>query len=183
MTWGQRQELHSILHWMEQPVSDPLQYMVKVAVRCFLNGVDPQMTLEEKGAQPFVAKRACDLARVWIGNERAKRRMRAREILEYRAKNKNNEFTTENFRVKIDHSQDRNYGMVNVSIYCLVEVWLDDDNVEKEYLVNYSDYKTKEWLTRLIVWALMNKREIVMKPADEHIMANMKMFVPRGNAA
>lgn len=68
--------------------------------------------------------------------------------------------------------------MVSVSIYCLVEVWEDDDNVEKEYLVNFSDYKTKEWLTRLMVWALMNKRQVLIKPASELEMNSMKMFVP-----
>lgn len=179
MTWGQRQELHSILHWLEQPVSDPIQYMIKVAVRSFLNGEDPQLKLEAQGAQPFVVKRACDLARVWIGNERARRRMRSQEILDNRAKYKKHEFTHENFRVKMDLSQDRNYGMVNVSIYAYVEVWIDDETVEKEYLINFSDYKTKEWLTRLMVWALMNKREVLIKPATEEIMASVKMFIPK----
>lgn len=69
--------------------------------------------------------------------------------------------------------------MVNVSIYCIVEVWESEDVVEKEYLVNFSDFKTKEWLTRLLVWGLMNKREILIKPATEDEMSSMKMFVPK----
>lgn len=69
--------------------------------------------------------------------------------------------------------------MVNVSIYCMVEVWVDQDEVEKEYLVNFSDFKTKEWLTRLLVWALMNKREVLLKAASEEEMSSKKMFVPK----
>lgn len=69
--------------------------------------------------------------------------------------------------------------MVSVSIYALVEVWTTDEQVEKEYLVNFSDFKTKEWLTRLMVWALMNQREILLKAAGDHEMSSMKMFVPK----
>ena len=69
--------------------------------------------------------------------------------------------------------------MVNTSIYCMVEVWVDDQEIEKEYLVNFSDFKTKEWLTRLLVWALMNRREVLLKPATEAEMASKKMFVPK----
>lgn len=69
---------------------------------------------------------------------------------------------------------------MNVSIYCTVEVFEDDnDTPEKEYLVNFSDYKTKEWLTRLLVWALMNNREVLLKAAGEQEMTSMKMFVPK----
>ncbi len=70
---------------------------------------------------------------------------------------------------------------MNISIYCLVEVWETDNELdaEKEYLINFSDYKTKEWLTRTMVWALTNQREIVIKPATEAMLNSMKMFVPR----
>jgi hypothetical protein len=178
MTWEQRQELHEILNWTRAPVTKPIQYMSKIAVRCYLNGVDAQAKLEDMGTPPFVARRACELAMLFLNNERARRRSQAKQILEYRNR-KNGEFTHENFRVKIDPSQDGNYGMSNVSIYAHVEVWVDDDTVEKEYLINFSDYKTKEWLTRLQVWALMNKREILIRPADENVMSTMKMFVPK----
>jgi len=69
--------------------------------------------------------------------------------------------------------------MITMSIYCLVEVWVDDDEVEKEYFVNFSDHRIKEWLIRLMVWALMNKREIVIRPATEQDASTMKMFVPK----
>lgn len=69
--------------------------------------------------------------------------------------------------------------MAQVSIYALVEVWTKEDEVEKEYLVNFSDYKTKEWLERLMVWGLMNDREILIKPATDAEMSSMRMFVPK----
>jgi hypothetical protein len=182
MTWAQRQELMDILYWTKLPAASPMESMVRLCVRAFLDGKDAAKEIQALGIEPFTAERAAAKARVFIGNERAKRRSRAREILEARY-GKTEEFTHENFRVTMDFSQPRDFGMVNVSIYCLVEVWLDDDTVEKEYLVNYSDFKTKEWLTRLCVWALMNKREILLKAATEHEMGTMKMFVPKDRVA
>jgi len=158
--------------------------MIQLAVRDFLNGRDPFIQLDELGAPRFQSTRAVEKARVFLGNERAKRRMRAKEILEARSKTSRT-FTSGNFRVTMDHSQDRNYGAMNISIYCLVEVWESDNELdaEKEYLVNFSDFKTKEWLTRLMVWALTNQREVVIKPATEGMMTSMKMFVPKDKVA
>lgn len=179
MSWFQRQELMSILHYVYGPSSSPEEYFKQRALHCFLNGIDAQKYLEEKlGLPAFVAVRFVEKARVWIGNERGKRRNKVPEILKFRGQYVKPEFTSENFRVTMDFSQDRNYGMVNTSIYSVVEVWLDE-KLEKEYLVNYSDFKTKEWLTRLLVWALMNKHEVLIKPAGETEMNSMKMFVPK----
>lgn len=177
MSWEQREELHSILHWVNSPVTSPIDFMVKLCVKNYLNGVDAEAELLKMGAELFVARRMTDKARSWLNNERGKRRNQAKQILEHRSR-KNPGFTSENFHVTMDTSQDRNFGMVSTSIYCIVEVWVDDDQVEKEYLVNFSDFKTKEWLTRLLVWGLMNKREILIKPATEHEMGTMRMFVP-----
>lgn len=181
MSWEERQELHHILHWIRSPVSEPIDYMVKLSVRDFLDGVDPRTRLINMGIQPFVAERIVYKAQTFLQNERTKRRLRAKEILATRARNSRS-FTSENFHVTMDPSQDRNYGMVNISIYCLVEVWMEDETVEHEYLINFSDFKTKEWLTRLLVWGLMNKREILLKPASESVMSSMKMFVPKERA-
>ncbi|HEX9429619.1 MAG TPA: hypothetical protein VF944_04510 [Candidatus Bathyarchaeia archaeon] len=182
MTPEQRAELHHILDWTREPVTRPIDYMTKLAVKCFLNGQDARAFLLNKGIEAFIVKRAIEKAIVFLGNERLKRKTPARkaEILAARAR-KSPTFTSENFRVTMDYSQDRNYGMANVSIYCIVEVWEspDDVDVEKEYLVNFSDFTTKEWLTRLMVWALMNKREILIKPATELEMSSMRMFVPK----
>ena len=74
--------------------------------------------------------------------------------------------------------------MAQSSIYCVVEVWeagTDTEDCEKEYLVNFSDYGTKEWLTKLLVWALMNTREVLIKPATQVEMTSMRMFIPRDN--
>ncbi len=76
--------------------------------------------------------------------------------------------------------------MAQSSIYCVVEVWEagnDSEDMEKDYLVNFSDYTTKEWLTKLLVWGLMNKREILIKPATQVEMSSMRMFVPKDNVA
>lgn len=177
MSWVQRQELHIILDYANSPCTTQIEYFTKQAILHFLNGRDALAEISKK-IPPFVAKRACEKARVFLGNERGRRRPKAKEILEARARNSRT-FTSENFRFTIDPSQHRNYGMVNVSIYCIVEVWESEDVVEKEYLVNFSDFKTKEWLTRLLVWGLMNKREILIKPATEDEMSSMKMFVPK----
>ena len=153
---------------------------MKHALRLFMKGnidVEAFLTLEYNA---YVAHRACLDARAYLAEVYYYRKLRKDEIQAERdEENRRGEFTIENFRVKIDKYQNRNFGAMNVSIYCIVEVWTDDDNVEKEYLVNYSDYKTKEWLTKLLVWGLMNKREILIKPATQTELTSMKMFVPK----
>lgn len=179
MTWVQRQEVMHILYWTKTPVEKPMQLYTRVAVRCFLDGIDAAKYLQEKyNLTVYLSERAAGLGRIVIGNERAKRRKDADKIRAERSRNKP-KFTHENFGVTIDTAQHKDFGMANVSIYALVEVWVDDDEVEKEYLINFSDYKTKDWLTRLLVWALMNKRQVLLKPATEHEMNSMRMFVPK----
>lgn len=155
--------------------------MLRVAIMCFLEGEDAQKALEQK-VPTFVAERIANKARVWLGNERSKRRMRGAQILAERDRLKNaNQFTLGNLRVTIDAAQNRNYGMVNVTIYSVVEVWEAGEHQvpEKSHLINFSDFKTKEWLIKLLVWALMNDREVLIKPASQAEMDGMKMFVPR----
>lgn len=175
--WLVRQELHAIFDYIQSPSKSPHELLVKKAIKHWLDGKDALALLEEI-VPSYQAKRACDFARYWLGNERLKRKMRSAEILEYRKKNWPT-FTYGNFRVTMDNSQNRNYGMSQVAIYALVEVWMKEDDIEKEYLVNFSDYKTKEWLEKLLVWGLMNEREILIKPATEAEMSSMRMFVPR----
>lgn len=155
---------------------------MKFAVKCFLSGEDPEPLLLAKGIPPFVLKRALEKARVFIGNERAKRRKHGAAITAARTRNLPT-FTSGNIRVTMDHTQDRNYGMAHASIYCIVEVWEENEDVdvEKEYLVNFSDYVTKEWLTKLLVWGLTNRKEILIKAASSDQMSSMRMFVPRSN--
>lgn len=179
MTWQQREELHHVLNYLSSPCRSPEEWYKRVAINCYLNGEDALAKLCETLPE-FVALRFTDKARVFLNNERAKRRNRAKEILEHRNRLRNaREFTSENYRVTMGYSQNRNYGMAEVSIYSVVEIWQDQDTVEKEYLINFSDYKTKDWLTRLLVWALMNKREVLLKPASPEEMGSMKMFVPK----
>lgn len=179
MTYQQRQEVMHILYWTKTPVERPIQLYKRIAVKCFLDGVDAAKYLQEKhGLSVYLSEKAAALGRVVLGNERGKRRKDADKIRAERLGNKP-QFTHENFGVTIDPAQHKDFGMANMSIYALVEVWVDDDEVEKEYLVNFSDFKTKEWLTRLLVWALMNKRQVLLKPATEHEMNNMRMFIPK----
>jgi hypothetical protein len=177
-TFEQRQELHALYHWLTLPVEKPIDFMTKIAVRHFLDGEDAMAHLLDRGIEPFVAKRACEKARTVLQNERMKRRLRALEILRNRERYKPT-FTSENFRITMDHTQNRNSSMVNVSIHCIVEIWTAEDVAEKEYLINFSDFKTKDWLTRLMVWALMNQREILIKPATDVEMNSMKVFIPK----
>lgn len=183
ITFEQRQELHKILHWLRMPVASQQEYLIKKAVRHFIDGEDAEAELLKLGITPWYARHCTAKARTVLGNERMKRRYDP-AVKEARLKRQIPKFTSENFGVTIDNSQNRNYGMVSISIYCIVEVWTggEDENVEREYLINFSDFKTKEWLTRLLVWALMNKREVLIKPATEHEMNSMKMFIPSGKA-
>lgn len=151
-------------------------------MRCYLNCIDAEDFLIRNGIEPFQRKRVMAKARTILARQREQLRERKLLAKEAAEQDEIQEFTHENFRVNIDTSQHRNYGMVNVSIHCLVEVWQEDD-VEKEYLVNFSDYKTKEWLTRLLVWALMNQREVLIKPAGEAEMTSMRVFVPKEKVA
>lgn len=180
--WYERVELHAHLDYCRSPSDTPIEHMKKTAILCYLDGVDPQLYLEDKGVPGYQAKFAVRAAALFLNNERGKRRNQAAHILFERNRLKiANQFTSVNLRDKIDPTQDRNYGMVNVTIYCVVEVWElgEDHDAEKEYLVNFSDFKTKEWLTRLLVWALMNQREVHVMPASEYQMSNMMMFVPK----
>lgn len=181
VTWAQRQELHHVLHFVRQPCTTPEEHMLKTAIRCFLNGEDAKKVLEQK-VPPFVAERIANKARVWLGNERSQRRVRSKEIIEQRDRLKNaNTFTSGNLRVTMGYSENRNYHMVNVTIYSVVQVWEEGENEvpEREYLINFSDFKTKEWLSKMMVWALMNSREILMKPASQAEMDTMRMFIPK----
>lgn len=184
LTQEQRAELHVILDWIRSPSTKPIESLAKLAVRCFLNGEDAHAFLMTKGVEEFIVRRAVDKARVFIGNERGKRRRFADDIRKARTR-KLPTFTHENFRVTMDHTQDRNYGMANVSIYCVVEVWQKEEELEPEktHLVNFSDYHSKEWLIRMMVWALTNEREILVRPAGDVEMSSMRMFVPRDKAA
>lgn len=69
--------------------------------------------------------------------------------------------------------------MSTMAIFSLVEVFLEDEELEKDYLVNYSDFAVKEWLIKMLVWALMNKREVVIKPATEEDMNTRRVFNPK----
>jgi hypothetical protein len=141
---------------------------------------DARAEIIAKGVPGFTANNVIKKAMLFLNNERARRKSKTAEILAQRAKARSaNTFTSENFRVKIDQHQNRNYGMITTSIYCVVEVWENEEDFEKEYLVNYSDFKTKEWLTKTLVWALMNQREVVIKPATTEQMNTMRMFVPK----
>lgn len=179
LSYEERQELLAILAWIRFPAESRIDHLTKLAVDHFLHCEDAKACLVERGVEPFVAERACNRARTVLYNERAKKRERWVEENRNKPKEKHT-FTSENFRITIDHTQDRDFGMVSVSIHCIVEVYeVDQDDPEKKYLVNFSDFKTKEWLIRLLVWGLMNKREIVLSPATEADMASMKVFIPK----
>lgn len=172
-------ELQPYREFLNLPVGSPEEFMWRYAVMLFLRGVDAEAQMLEgadESRKPAI-KRAINKARDYLTRVRAERRRREAEI--QRERGLIPSFTFENFGVTIDKTQHRDLGMVSISIYCIVEVWDEDEETEKEYLVNFSDFKTKEWLTRLLVWGLMNKKQIHISPATEHAMATMKMFIPK----
>jgi hypothetical protein len=176
---SERRELKPYLQYIFDPVASPDEYLKKLAIRLFLQGQDA-LALISAQVDFTAAERACNQARAWLGDIRGARRKDAFTIKKERKRALNiNHFTFENFHDIMGYSSNRNLHMITMSIYCLVEVWVDDDEVEKEYFVNFSDHRIKVWLTRLMVWALMNKREIVIRPATEQDASTMKMFVPK----
>lgn len=170
------EELKSVWEFLDKPGTKE-DFLWRWAVRLYLSGQDPEPVLLEEGVSERVAYLETWKARNWLRLQRAKRRGRSQEILLSRQVKP--AFTFENFGVTIDKTQHKDLGMTVVSIYCIVEVWDEDEETEKEYLVNFSDFKTKEWLTRLMVWALMNKKQVLVRPATEQAMATMRMFIPK----
>src|SRR5690606_37666693 len=155
------------------------EFMWRYAALLYLKGVDAEarmLSVAAEDKKPAV-RRAINRARAYLSRVRGERRKREAEI--QRERGLIPSFTFENFGVTIDKTQHKDLGMVSISIYCIVEVWDEDEETEKEYLVNFSDFKTKEWLTRLLVWGLMNKKQVHISPATEHAMATMKMFIPK----
>ena len=176
-----RQEILYIVKWAKEPSTSPQDYMKKLAVRCFLEGRDPAPVLAKMGIPEFQYMVAIKKAIIVLNNERAKRRPLADQIR--REREEAGIFTSGNLRVKMNHSQNRIVGSMSVSIYCVVQIYLEDEEVEKEYLVCYSDFKVKEWLTKTLVWALTNQREVTIKPASDIDMNSMRMFVPKVEVA
>ncbi len=64
------------------------------------------------------------------------------------------------------------------SIYAIVAVIAENDVCEREFLINYSHYETKLWLTRTLVWCLLNSRTLTIEEATEDDLKNRKLFIP-----
>lgn len=64
------------------------------------------------------------------------------------------------------------------SIYTIVTIITEDDETEREFLVNYSHYETKLWLTRTIVWCVLNQRTLQIELATEEDIRSRKQFIP-----
>lgn len=173
------EELRPYQESLKLAVGSQDEFMWRYAALLYLKGVDAEarmLSVAAEDKKPAV-RRAINRARAYLSRVRGERRKREAEI--QRERGLIPSFTFENFGVTIDKTQHKDLGMVSISIYCIVEVWDEDEETEKEYLVNFSDFKTKEWLTRLLVWGLMNKKQVHISPATEHAMATMKMFIPK----
>lgn len=173
------EELRPYQESLKLAVGSQDEFMWRYAALLYLKGVDAEarmLSVAAEDKKPAV-RRAITRARAYLSRVRGERRKREAEI--QRERGLIPSFTFENFGVTIDKTQHKDLGMVSISIYCIVEVWDEDEETEKEYLVNFSDFKTKEWLTRLLVWGLMNKKQVHISPATEHAMATMKMFIPK----
>lgn len=178
MSSEQRAELHEILHYILGPCSSPGELLKQRAIMCFLNCQDPIETLVSRGIPRYQAVVARSRAYYYLNGLRDKRRRMAAEIRRKREADKKPRFTYQNFSVTMDHADNTGLGASTMSIFALVEVFQEDEEFEKEFLVNYSDYDTKEWLIKTLVWSLMNKREVVIKPATEEDMKK-RLFTPR----
>lgn len=181
MAQERRTELDPYIDYLKHPGHTVYETLLKFAIGKYLRGHDAEKALMELTKDRAKAEKMARRARTWLKHVRNERKARAHEILSERQKPLI--FTFENFSVNIDSAHDKDSGMTQVSIYSVIEVLNDDEEQEKEYLVNFSDYKTKEWLTRLLVWGLMNKKEIIVKPAVESDLTTMRMFVPKEKPA
>jgi hypothetical protein len=57
----------------------------------------------------------------------------------------------------------------------------EDDLVSNEYVVNFSDAEVKNWLTRLITWAMYNSRVLELSCVKD--IKGVHIFNPQQAAA
>lgn len=65
----------------------------------------------------------------------------------------------------------------SATIFAIVSTILGDD-VEKEFLINFSHHDTKLWLTKTTVWCLTNDRILEIRPASPKDIQTKRMFIP-----
>lgn len=68
------------------------------------------------------------------------------------------------------------------ALFAFIEVLTDDDEVDREYLVNYSHPSVKAWLTRMTVWALLNDRSVSMEKATDEDIKTRPLFHPKDDS-
>lgn len=64
------------------------------------------------------------------------------------------------------------------SLFSMVTI-IGDKEEDREFLVNYSNHTTKIWLTKTLIWALTNNREISIMRATPEEVATRPLFTPK----
>ncbi len=64
------------------------------------------------------------------------------------------------------------------SLFSLVTITGKDVPV-REFLINYSHHDTKVWLTKTLIWGLMNERQINVARATARDIETKQLFTPR----
>lgn len=67
----------------------------------------------------------------------------------------------------------------DLMVVVVVSPGRDGDPRDLEYLVNYSEWPIKDWLTKTTVWAMTNGRSVSMRAADQHDLDSRRRFWPR----
>lgn len=67
----------------------------------------------------------------------------------------------------------------DLMVVVVVSPGRDGDSRDLEYLVNYSEWPIKDWLTKTTVWALTNGRSVAMRAADQQDLDSRRRFWPK----
>ena len=64
------------------------------------------------------------------------------------------------------------------SLFSMVTI-IGKNEEDREFLVNYSSHGTKVWLTKTLIWALTNDREVSIMRATPDEVATRPLFTPK----
>lgn len=53
---------------------------------------------------------------------------------------------------------------------------------DREFLVNFSNHETKVWLTKTMIWGLMNGKTVSITRASQRDTESRQLFIPQQEA-
>jgi hypothetical protein len=67
----------------------------------------------------------------------------------------------------------------DLMVVVVVSPGRDGERHDLEYLVNYSDWPVKDWLTKTTVWAATNSRTLTLRGATDDDLRSRRQFRPK----